>query len=146
MPKTPEKHHYTFADYDYDLIKITWKYKSQNNLHIVAPYRGGLPLGVALSNRLDAPLSILDYQRYDGETEEVSFMKNAGIEVTHKIILVDDLVDEGITIDKCYEFLSKEYPHNDIEVLTIFGRPGYRKKYNYMREHPKKWIHFDPWE
>ena len=64
------KHIYSFNDYSKDINIITEHLKGlYRDIHIVALYRGGLPLGVALSNRTNSPLSILNYyQRYDGKS------------------------------------------------------------------------------
>ena len=115
--------------------------------HLVTPYRGGLPLGVRLSNELDVPLSILNYQRYDGDSKEVKFMYNAGISSSECIVLVDDIVDEGVTITKSVEFLREQFPMNKILVYTIFGNDkNHNPSWNYSFTHTGKWITFLPWE
>lgn len=155
MNPTQDKHIYTLDDYGRDVQKITdyinrdFKYKST---HIVAIYRGGLPLGVALSNKTESPLSILNYQRYDGGVQctrdEVDIIHNASISSNETLIIVDDLVDEGVTMDKCVEYLRNKFPMNPIQVYTIFGKKDHKQTYEstYLREYPGKWIHFEPWE
>lgn len=145
MENTP-KYKYSFEMYKEDLKAIENRLGDYNNLHIVAPYKGGLPLGVALANRLESPLSILDFQRYDGTSEHVEIIKDADINPAEIVYIVDDLVDEGVTMDMCVDYMREYYPHNEIRVLTIFGRKGYRGMYDYIHEHPNMWIDFEPWE
>jgi len=143
------KHIYSFNDYSKDINIITEHLKGlYRDIHIVALYRGGLPLGVALSNRTNSPLSILNYQRYDGKSDEVEFIKNSDIVSSQLLIVVDDLIDEGITMTKSIEFLQKKFPNNPIEIYTIFGRfqLQFSVKNTYLREHPSRWVHFEPWE
>lgn len=143
------KHIYTFNEYEQDIKTITEMIQKYNKeTHIIAPYRGGLPLGVALSNRTESPLSILDYQRYDGDSDKVSLIKNANIASNQTLVLVDDLVDEGITIKKCIEFLHENFPNNPIQIITIFGRKDidFAAPNLYVREKTDGWIQFEPWE
>lgn len=143
------KHIYSFSDYSQDIKLLANMINEESReTHIVTPYRGGLPLGVALSNKTDSPLSILEYQRYDGNTKEVKLMHNANISSNELLILIDDLVDEGITMAKSVEFLRREFPNNPVKVFTIFGKHDidFPVKSTYLREHPGRWIHFEPWE
>ena len=153
MQAAPAKYVYSFSDYEQD-VKIFADMINQEKrfTHIIAPYRGGLPLGVALSNKTESPLSIIKYQRYDGVPhgiyDGVSMMHNAGITSNELIVLVDDLVDEGITMIKCVEYLRTMFPMNPIKVYTLFGRKSIDidAEATYLREHPGRWIHFEPWE
>ncbi len=49
---------------------ITQNLEHGKQPHIVSLYRGSLPLGVQLSNQLQAPLSIIDYQTRDGKSKK----------------------------------------------------------------------------
>jgi len=112
---------------------------------LVALYRGGLPLGVRLSNQFNLTLSIVDYQRLDGDSSEPAFIKN--IVKSDNIILVDDIADEGITISRTLEFLKKEFPKKEILVYTIFGNnKKHPSGWKYTFLHHKEWIQFVPWE
>jgi len=144
---TPEKFIYTYDDFNEDIQTMITVLKNNTslyaNLHIVTPYRGGLPLGVTLSNKLQSPLSILKFQRYDGKDDEVTFMHNAGIYASDIVVLVDDLVDAGVTMEKCHQFLKDQFPNTRIIPFTLFGSERFTG--NYVKQHPGKWIVF-PWE
>ena len=130
-----------------DVAEMINDEKIYNDVHVIAPYRGGLPLGVRLSNQCKVPLSILDYQRLDGDSEIVSFMKNANINSSETLFLVDDIADEGITLNKCLEFLQKEFPGSKIVIYTIFGNnEKHNPKWKYTFKHEGNWIQFVPWE
>jgi hypoxanthine phosphoribosyltransferase len=143
-----DKVYFESHDFEYAVAEVsTMIERERNKVHLVAPYRGGLPLGVRLSNQCKVPLSILDYQRLDGDSEEVSVIKNASISSSETIYLVDDIADEGITINKCLEFLSKEFPNNKIVVYSIFGNDEkHPPKWKYTFKHLGDWIVFIPWE
>lgn len=131
---------------------ITWKQIDEivdkfdvcKNGHIVTLYRGGLPLGVMLSNRYNIPLSILDYQSYDGNSKEVDFIKNSNVTSNETIYLVDDIADTGNSIQKALDYLYKNFPYNKIVIYTIVGKNTNPRKWNYSIEY-RNWVVF-PWE
>ena len=115
-------------------------------VHIITLFRGGLPLGTRLSNELNLPLSILDYQRLDGDSKIVKFIKDSNIKKDEIIYLVDDIADEGSTVSKALEFL-KDICTNKIQVYTIFGNnQKHNSSWKYSFKHSGDWIVFGPWE
>lgn len=147
MFRKEDKLYYTWYDFD-ECIKqcCTFIESMSKPIHVVTFYRGGLPLGTRLSNEFKLPLSIIDYQSYDGNTKEMSFMKNANICSNEVLYVVDDIMDSGNTINKAIDFLHKEFPNNQIEVFTIFGNNDKFKGTYYQHKHNKNdWIVF-PWE
>lgn len=144
---SPEKQIYTWSEYIKDIDSFVNILSNEiKPLHIITLYRGGLPLGTVLSNRMTAPLSILKLQRYDSDDKEVSFMHNAGVTSNESIVLVDDLVDAGVTINKSIQYIRNNFPNNSLRVLTIFGKKDFISdtKIEYLREHEGKWIVFEP--
>ncbi len=131
---------------------ITWRevddivtdLELEANAHVITLYRGGLPLGVMLSNRYGINLSILDYQSYDGNSKDVRLMKNAGIKDNEILYIVDDIADTGNSIEKSLEFLHKTFPNNEVRIFTIVGRKHNPPEWKYSIEY-KNWCIF-PWE
>ena len=132
MVEKDNKFYYNWKDFDLCIAHIVEENKDQN-IHIVAPYRGGLPFGVALSNIMDKPLSIIDYQRYDGQSEYVTMIKD-NIKEDEIILLVDDIADEGVTLDRCISFIEKNYD-NKIKVHTMIGSKKHNKEWKYTFDH-----------
>lgn len=114
--------------------------------HIISLYRGGIPLGIKLSHKIPAPLSIIDYQSYDDFTQNTNteskpiFIKNAGITANDLLVIVDDICDTGNTLKLTEEYVKKIYPYNKIIVYTIVGSK--KHPYYYSIEHDDKWIIF----
>lgn len=121
--------------------------KSQDKKpHIVTLYRGGLTMGTKLSHHLDAPLSIIDYQSYDGKnSKKPLLMKNAGISQDELIVLVDDICDKGSTLKITEEYIRAWFPFNKILIYTIVGSKKHPDHFNYSIEHFNNWVVF-PWE
>lgn len=136
-----------------DCIDLINEYKSGTQKpHIVSLYRGSLPIGVQLSHYLNSPLSIIDYQMYDGDTKEPKLIKNAGITVDDLIVLIDEICDRGITLKLTEKYIREMFPYNKILIYTIVGSKEHPKHYHYSIEHEvnqftkeKAWIVF-PWE
>jgi len=107
------KEKYTWDEFDRDVNVIAEELKSLHLPHIVAPYRGGLPMAVYLSNKLNLPLSIVDYQSrdaYDASApKEPVIIKNAGISSNQTLVIVDDIYDTGLTLNKIREYLFGEF-------------------------------------
>jgi hypoxanthine phosphoribosyltransferase len=151
MYKKNNKIYFEYDDFEAAVEDVASLIEKENKkVHLVAPYRGGLPLGVRLSNQCNIPLSILDYQRLDGNKENsknVSMMKNAGICVSDVIYLIDDIADEGITITKSLEYLREKFPLVSIKVYTIFGNDEkHNPDWKYTCKHFGDWIVFVPFE
>jgi len=148
----PEKLHVSWEDYGDDvdaLVKIISKIK---NPHLVTLYRGGLPLGTHLSNILDLPLSIVDFQSYDGDSKEPVLIKNAGISVDQTLVIVDDIYDVGTTMNRTKSMLWKMFPHIKLVGWTLYVNSynshlheKYDQKCNSLHDSKGLWVEF-PWE
>jgi hypoxanthine phosphoribosyltransferase len=117
----------------------------KHQIHLVSIYRGSLGIGAHLSNILNAPLSIVKFQRYDSNDKEVKLIHNADINSSDKIVIIDDLLDRGNTLKMVYDFFHKEFSHNPIVSLTIFSsteRNNIVPNNTYLREKPQEYIDF----
>ena len=137
--------------YEEDIKRIVDLLKNEK-VHLVALYRGSLPLGVRLSNELNAPLSIVDYQTRDGDSKKPVLIKNAGISSIDTLYIVDDIYDTGLTMNKTKEFLEQEFPNNKVKCLVLYKNlknshlhKNYPDVYS-LRESNNEWIVFEDWE
>ena len=141
------KEYYKYSDYLEDLNLI--EPIMENIDHIVAIYRGSLPMGVHLSNLYDVPLSIIDYQSRDGESAKPTWMKNRLAETNvpfKKVLVLDDIYDSGKTMYEIKTSLENGQNHSDMpqpkfHYLTIYGKEN-DNDVNYLREHTGEWIEF----
>lgn len=150
-----EKYYYTHEMYEEDISKIKdiigdkTKYAS---VHLVSLYRGSLPMGVRLSNELDLPLSIIDYQTRDGESKEPVLIKNAGILRSDVLYVLDDIYDLGLTMNKAREYLMELFPFNRIEGITLVRNKANEHLHKdcawvqSLRTTNGEWVVFEDWE
>jgi uncharacterized protein len=153
--------HVSWADYhqkiDHLAVKIyesNWQFNQ-----ILCLAKGGLRVGDILSRLFDQPLAILSTSSYGGENNQVRGSVTFGNDLTKTtanlgshVLVVDDLVDSGVTLKKTLTWLDLKYGFYIEEVKTavlwykecsIF-KPDYYV--DYLADNP--WIHqpFEPYE
>lgn len=139
---------YTWAQYDKDIKNIITTLKT-NEIKIdgvICIHRGGLPIGTSLSNILNVPLSIIKFQTRDGDDKEPYFILDER-EDNGTYIIVDDIIDSGLTINKILDYIDVENDEREYVVSSLFGyfeKTKQVKKVITIRETPG-WIVF-PWE
>ena len=148
----PEKLYVTWDDFNDDIYLLKEEIRQIEKPHLVTLYRGGLPMGTHLSNILDLPLSLVDFQSYDGHSKEPTLIKNDGISADQTLVLVDDIFDKGLTLAKTVDMLYKQFPHIRIRVFTLYTNNHMQHLHdNYdftvtsVRLSQGKWVVF-PWE
>ena len=145
---------YTWAEFDDDMMRIVSEIKSLHLPHIVAPYRGALPMGVYLSNKLNLPLSIVDYQSRDGfvgAPKEPVLIKNAGIMSNQTLVIIDDIYDTGLTLNKIRDYLFSEFQETRVKGYCLHRNVRNQVLHSHYADwvttinDTKKWVQY-PWE
>jgi len=136
-------------DLDVDLLakEVSTSIKPKS---ILAISRGGLPLGIKLSNLLDLPLSIICARSYFGnahkhartEAKIVGMIKN---NMCEPILVVDDIADTGITLLRVCQNLKRRHGFSDIHSAVLFYKRESEFIPNYYARMTNAWIEF-PWE
>jgi uncharacterized protein len=92
---------------------------------IVCLAKGGLRVGDILCRIYDQPLAILCASSYGGEHNQVrgNLTFSRDVAMTHAqmgshVLLVDDLVDSGVTLQKSIDWLKQHYGTSVQEVRT----------------------------
>jgi uncharacterized protein len=117
---------------------------------IICLARGGLRVGDILSRIFHKPLAILATSSYSNDTHERGKLSIANHLTTtidrlgSRVLLVDDLVDSGITLQQTIIWLHDRYPEiEQIKTAVIWYKdcsicvPDYYV--SYLPDHP--WIH-----
>jgi hypothetical protein len=125
---------------------------------IVCIARGGLRVGDTLSRIFNLPLAIISTQSYGGESGSERGALTVAQHMTmttpalgDRVLLVDDLVDSGVTLDVVKRHLTDTHPAiQDIRTAVLWYKacsasaPDYFV--HYLPDSP--WIHqpFEPYE
>jgi uncharacterized protein len=126
-------------------------YRSQVEFDsIVCLARGGLRVGDILSRIFHKPLAILATSSYSDKTSQqgklsiANHLTTTATSIGNQILLVDDLVDSGITLQQTIGWLRDRYPEiKQIQTAVIWykDRSVYVPDYyvSYLPDNP--WIH-----
>jgi len=118
---------------------------------IICIARGGLRVGDVLSRIFELPLAILSTHSYTaeggtlrGELVIAEHMTMTSPRLGDKVLLLDDMVDSGHTLEAVYKTLPKRFPHiTDVRTAVIWYKahsvfkPDYHVEY--LADNP--WIH-----
>ncbi|NET34517.1 MAG: phosphoribosyltransferase [Cyanothece sp. SIO1E1] len=93
--------------------------------HIICLARGGLRVGDILSRIFDRPLAILAASSYGGSDGQIqgaiTFSRDLTMTTPNlgsQILLVDDLVDSGVTLERTLIWLDRRYGLHIDEIRT----------------------------
>lgn len=99
--------------------------------HIVCIGRGGLIAGEALSRLFKKPLGVIMTSSYTGEDEmtQGSLLMAEHISINHplcgKVLIVDDLVDSGKTLNAVYSKIQEDFPNVvELRSAVIYKKQG----------------------
>lgn len=143
----------TWSEYHHKIENLAVKIHNSNWQfdQIVCLAKGGLRVGDILCRLYDKPLAILSTASYRGknnqERGEIKFSEHLTTlqALGNRILLVDDLVDSGISLAESINWLKIKYPQNIVEIRTAViwykstsvETPDYYV--DYLADNP--WIH-----
>ena len=145
--------HITWSEYHHKIETLAVKiYQSDWQFNqIVCLAKGGLRVGDILCRLYDKPLAILSTASYGGENNQqrgqIKFSEHLSTiqPLGDRILLVDDLVDSGVSLAESLNWLTIKYGANIAEIRTAviwykstsIKIPDYY--IDYLRDNP--WIH-----
>ncbi len=113
--------------------------------------RGGLRIGDVVSRVYDMPLAILAASSYreaagteQGHLDIGEFITKTGGEIAGKVLLLDDLVDSGVTMARVIEHLKQRFPAIEevrTAVLWYKAVSTFRPDYFVQYLDSSPWIH-----
>jgi len=111
---------------------------------VVGLARGGIPVSMVVSDRLGLKVEFLMVKSYRGIAKRTSpkILSTLGGDISGKrILVVDDLVDEGDTLASVLRHLSKLEPRS-LETAVIFRKPWSKTEPNFFVQTTDRWIVF----
>ena len=136
-------YNYTFEEYERDIKSLIDKLSTVENIHLIAIYRGSIPIVVHLSNLLKCEMSIIKLETGNGSIEEAQFVSN-NIKENDRLVVLEDIYDTGKTIRLIQQMMSVKYKDRSIRYYSLFGKKN-DAGVVYLKETNNKWIVF-PWE
>ncbi len=114
---------------------------------VVGIARGGIPVALVIADQLGVKIDIINVKSYTGiaEREKPRIISTLTEEVKGKsLLLVDDLIDYGDTMETVVEFLAKQKPRS-VSTAVLFVKPWGKFKPSFSLEVVSDWMVF-PWE
>jgi uncharacterized protein len=118
---------------------------------VICIARGGLRVGDVLSRIYELPLAILSTNSYSAEGGTVrgqlimaEHMTMTAPRLGDRVLLVDDMVDSGHTLDAVHKELPQRFPHiTDIRTAVVWYKACSVFKPDYFVSHlpDNPWIH-----
>lgn len=136
--------------YDYDQFKsdvplLASLCESFNPDTIVAVARGGMTLAHALSMALDVRnLQSIRCESYDGDTQRsvITIFGESNFTHSKKILIVDDIVDTGQTLQALLPFLQNTNPDAFFKTASLFTKPTALIQPDFSLYEATDWIDF----
>ncbi len=148
-----EEYHHSIELLAQKIAASQWEFNQ-----IICVARGGLRVGDILSRIFDRPLAIIAASSYNDERQRGQLVIGNQIAMTtqqlgSQVLLVDDLVDSGVTLKQVVAWISDRHPEiQDLKTAVIWYKACsiYAPDYyvSYLPDHP--WIHqpfekYDNW-
>lgn len=142
-----DDYHHTIEALAIAVHQSDWQFNQ-----IVCLAKGGLRVGDTFSRLFDLPLAILSTSSYGGPNNQVRGSITFGRDLTmttpnlgNRVLVVDDLVDSGITLKKSLVWLDRKYGFyiDEVRTAVLWYKdcsefvPDYYV--NYLPDNP--WIH-----
>jgi hypoxanthine phosphoribosyltransferase len=119
--------------------------------HVLCLARGGLRIGDVLSRVFDRPLAILSTSSYragagtqQGTLDIAANITMTAATLSGRLLLIDDLVDSGVTLDEVVKALKQRYPTlSEIRSAVLWQKPRsiFTPDYVVSKLSANPWIH-----
>jgi uncharacterized protein len=140
------EYHHKIESLAVKIYQSNWQFD-----HIVCLAKGGLRVGDILCRLYHKPLAVLSTASYGGESNQergvIKFSEHLSTiaPIGDRILLVDDLVDSGISLAESVNWLKTKYPDKITEIRTavIWYKSTSIKTPDYYVEYlpHNPWIH-----
>ncbi len=115
---------------------------------VIGIARGGLPVSLVVADRLGVPIDFINVKSYRGMgiRGRPKILSTLSEDLSDRsVLVVDDLVDEGDTMETVLDFIKKNFSAKEVHTATLFIKPWSRFKPNAFLDVVEEWIVF-PWE
>ncbi len=124
------------------LVKMTAGYPADA---IIAIARGGLTLGHAYASATDnRHLLTINSILYEGQKrgENCDIFNIPDLSNTKRVLLLDDIIDSGQTMQEVVEAVKRCYPDIEIKIAALFYKQSARLQADFALHEAHDWIEF----
>jgi hypoxanthine phosphoribosyltransferase len=129
--------------------ELVEKIRSQGRNYdlVIGIARGGIPVAMVISDELGVKIDIINVKSYDGiaQRKHPKIISTLAEDVKgRRVLVVDDLVDEGDTMQTVLKHLSDKSPRV-LNAAVLFRKPWSKFEPDFYIETLDEWVVF-PWE
>jgi xanthine phosphoribosyltransferase len=138
--------YYSYPEFITDTKSLLSKLQNNRPEAIVALARGGITLGHFLSNALDNRnlfcMNAIHYENNVKRDDDVILSNIPNLEAYKSVLIVDEIVDSGETMEATVICLEKEYPDIRFRTATLFQKETAIFQCDYSEHNAVEWIEF----
>ena len=140
-----EKYYYSYEEFAQDAKELSTQLKAYEPDTLLAVARGGLTLGHFIAQALDTrrlfALNSIHYEK-DKVLDTIEIFNIPDLSDAKKVVVIDDIVDSGVTLKEVLQRLEQMYPHCEFKLATIFYKPTAVIQADFKIKEAKQWIDF----
>ena len=140
-----KKYYYGYSEFAKDAKELSKQLKNYGPDTLLAVARGGLTLGHFIAQALDTRrLFALNSIHYEKEQvlDTIEIFNIPDLSDAKKIVIIDDIVDSGVTIKEVLAKLQTIYPNCEFKIATIFYKPTAIIQADFALKEATQWIDF----
>jgi len=136
---------YNYEELETDIDILAGKVKGYEPDLILAIARGGLIPSQLLAYRLHVryvqSIQVVSYDN-DRQRENVMMIDTTDLKNSLRVLIVDDIIDSGKTLETLLLHLKKRYPDTEFKSASIFYKPTALLQPDFTCKEAKEWINF----
>ena len=145
-PQLPNFRYISWSEYGNLAEALAEKVRANSKRYdlVVGIARGGIPVAMVVSDHLNVKIDFVNVKSYNDigkrTTPRILSTLTEGIQ-GKDVLLVDDLVDQGDTMEFMKRYLAEQRPRS-LETAVMFRKPWSRVVPDYFLETVSEWVVF----
>jgi len=138
-------YHYNYTEFKNDTRQLAQRCRPFHADTIVGIARGGLMLSQALGYALNIRnIQSVRAESYDGtyQRDILNLHVNCDLSTSERVLIVDDIVDSGATLQLVLETLTARHPNILFKSATLFYKPTASLQSDFTLHEATQWITF----
>ncbi len=137
--------YYGYDTFKEDTLRLIEAVREFRPDAVVAVARGGMMLGQLMGYGLGLRnVQSVHVETYDAEVrrDDVKIFGRCDLEGAQRVLVVDDIVDSGMTLRALIDRLRRENPGSLFKTASLFYKPTASVQPDYSVREAKEWIDF----
>lgn len=137
--------YYSYEEFKNDTKTLIAAVREYDPDAIVAVARGGMMLGQLMGYGLDLRnVQSIHVEAYDDASrrKEAEIFGQCDLEGAKRVLIVDDIVDSGMTLKALLEYLQNVYPGVTFKAASLFFKPEASVQPDFTVKEATEWINF----